>query len=178
MLHTLLIALAIIGSLAAIITLLIMMAKRQGRHRNKQLQDAYLAQLAQHNLNPEFSQVFDHRILALDTVRGVFVFVQQNEAQPFAVINLSDISDCKLWKDGVQISRKRGNRPEAVEEYISAVGLSFTRKSGVATNIPIYTEVLDGIEQKITLHKAAEQWVERITRALSAREMQVLKSAV
>ena len=167
MLHTLLIALAIIGSLAAVITLLIMITKRQGRQRNKQLQDAYLSQLAQHNLNPEFSQVFDHRILALDAGRGVFVFVQHNEAQPAAVIDLSDISDCKLWKDGVQISRKRGNRPEAVEEYINAVGLSFARKSGVAMNIPVYTEMLDGIEQKNTLHKAAEQWHQRIKTALA-----------
>lgn len=168
MLHTLLVAGAVIGSLAAIVAFLIYITKRQGHARTKRLKEEYSALLAQHNIQPSFSQVFDHRILALDARRGIFAFVQHDEALPDAVIEMGDISDCQLWKDGIQVSRAGGKRGETVEEYVSAVGLSFKRRSGIVINVPVYTEALDGVEEKIPLTKAAIQWLERLKTVLSA----------
>jgi hypothetical protein len=162
-----LIAGAVLGSLAAIVALLIYITKRQGRARTKRLREEYSALLAQHNIQPSFSQVFDHRILALDARRGVFAFVQHDEKLPEAIIEMAEIADCQLWKDGIQISRKAGKRGETVEEYVSAIGLSFKRKSGIVINVPIYTEALDGVKEKIPLTKAATQWLERLRAVLS-----------
>lgn len=173
MLHTLLIAAALLGGIAAIVGLLIYITKRQGRVRKRQLLEEYQTLLSQHNIQPDFAQVFDHRILALDTSRSVFAFVQHDETMPNAVIHMGDVADCSLWKDGIQISRKSGKHAESVEEYNSAVGLSFKRQSGVVVNIPVYTEVLDGIEEKIVLTKAAEQWLRRLTTILSGKNGQV-----
>lgn len=178
MLHTLLIVAALLGGIAAIAGLLIYITKRQGRARNRQLQEEYQTLLSQHNIQPDFTQVFDHRILALDTSRKVFAFVQYDEAMPNAVIDMADVADCKLWKDGIQISRKGGKRHESVEEYISAIGLSFKRRSGVLVNIPVYTEVLDGIEEKIALTKAADQWLRRLKAALSGTTGQLQQIAL
>jgi hypothetical protein len=162
MLHTLLIAAALIGSIAAIAGLLIYITKRQSRIRNQRLKDDYKALLAQHHIHPQFSQVFEHRILALDTSQQVFAFVQHDEALPSAVIHMAEVADCQLWKDGIQISHQRGKRGERVEEYVSAIGLSFKRRSGVVINVPVYTEALDGIEERIALTKAADQWLQRL----------------
>lgn len=178
MLHTLIIAIAIVGGIAAVIAFLIFITKRQGQRKNQQLQDSYSALLAQHNLQPDYSQFFEHRIFAFDAARRIFVFVQQDEDQPSAVIDLADVGDCRLWKDGVQIKRKGANRAESVEEYISAVGLSFSRKSGLVMNVPVYTEMLDGIEQKIALNKAADQWLQRIKTALAVSAEHRLQPAM
>lgn len=167
MLHTLLIAGAVLGSIAAIVGFLIYVTKRQDRARIQRLKDKYNFLLAQHNIQPEFSQVFEHRILALDTSRGIFAFVQQDESLPVAVIDMADVTDCQLWKDGIQINRTEGKHRERVEKYVSAIGLSFRRRSGIVVNVPIYTEALDGIEEKIALSKAAAQWLERL-RAISS----------
>lgn len=169
MLHTLLVAFAIVGGIAAIVFILIFIARRQGQRRNQQLLATYSALLEHHRLQPDFSEIFEHRVLALDTNQRVFIFTQNDEMLPSAIIDLDDIAGCRLWKDGVQISRKRSSRPESVEEYISAVGLSFQRKSGVILNVPVYTEPLDGIEQKIALCKAAEHWLQRLNGILSRR---------
>jgi hypothetical protein len=146
MLHTLLIALAVIASIGAIVALCIFVTRRQTRHRRHQLQDNYRTILVQHNVTPDFSQTFEHRIFAFDTTRAMFAFAQSSEEHPSGVIELSEVEECTLWKDGVQINKNGGTKASSVEEYVNALGLSFRQKSGVVTNIPVYTEVLDGIE--------------------------------
>ena len=166
MLHTLLIALALVGGIAAFVALCIFITRRQMRRKSQRLKDSYNVLLKQHNINPDFSQTFEHRIFAFDASRRVFAFVQNDEKLPSGVIELSDVAECQLWKDGVQISRK-GTRAAPVEEYINAVGLSFKGKDGIVKNVPVYSEILDGIEEKIALSKAADQWLKKINTALS-----------
>ncbi|MEO6830859.1 MAG: hypothetical protein ABI378_01435 [Chitinophagaceae bacterium] len=166
MLHTLLIALATIGSIAAILVFLMSITRRQKRKKMQHLKAEFHALLEQYQLHPDHSQFFEHRIFGLDSTAGVFVFVQDDEALPQAVIHLAEVQDCKLWKDGVEIKHKNGKQKETSEEYISAIGLSFHRKGGIITNVPVYTEVLDGILEKIPLHNIAEQWQLRIKNEL------------
>lgn len=166
MLHTLLIALATIGTIAAILFLLITFTRRQHRKKLQHLKADYHSLLEQHQLHPDHSQFFEHRIFALDSNAGVFVFVQDDESLPNAVIPLSEITDCRIWKDGVEIKRKIGKQKEVTEEYINAMGLSFHRKSGLVVKVPVYTEVLDGVLEKIPLSNIAEQWQLRIKNEL------------
>jgi hypothetical protein len=162
MINTTVISLIMIGSIAAIIAFLIFVARRQGQRRTQRLKAAYSTLLSQHGLAPDHVQVFEHRIFALDGSKQQFAFVQNDEHLSSGVIDLAEVVNCKLWKDGVQISRSGNSRAGSVEEHINAVGLSFIRKSGIVINVPIYSEQLDGIEQKIALNKAAAHWLRKI----------------
>lgn len=166
MLHTLLTALATIGIITAILVFLMAITRRQKRKKMQQLKADYNSLVELHQLHPDHSQVFEHRIFGLDTTAGVFVFVQHDDILPQAAISLAEVQDCKIWKDGVEINRKNGKIKEANEEYISAIGLAFHRRGGVVIKVPVYTEVLDGVLEKIPLHNIAEQWQLRIKNEL------------
>lgn len=168
MLHTLLIALAVVGGTAAIIFLCIFIARRESKRKKQRLLESYAALLAQHNINPDFSQTFEHRMFAFDANLRMFAFVQNDKILPSGVVDLSEVSECRIWKNGVQVSFN-SSRNQSVEEHISSVGLLFRHKNGNELIVPVYTEVLDGIEEKIKLSKAAEHWLSRITTAMSGK---------
>lgn len=168
MLHTLLVALAVVGGIAAFIFLCIFITRRQSKQKKQRLAESYESLLALHEINPDFSQTFEHRIFAFDSNRRIFAFVQNEDSFPWAVIELNDVSECKLWKSGIQISIKNKQNQNA-EEHISSIGLLFSYKNGTVIHVPFYTEVLDGIAEKLPLNKATEHWLSRLKAAMSEK---------
>jgi hypothetical protein len=168
MLHTLLIALILVGGIAAVTFVCIFIAKRQSKQKKERLLESHSEQLAQHNIKPDFSQIFEHRIFALDASRRIFAFVQNDEKLPSGVIELNDVAECRLWKTGLPIGSKVGRNRDA-EEFINSVSMLFSLNNGEMIHVPVYTEVLDGIEEKISLSKSADQWLSRIKLTLSGK---------
>lgn len=175
MLHTLLIAAAVIGTITAFILLLVFVTKRETRLRKQKLKDAYKTLLAQHNLLPDYSKEYEHRILAIDTTRQIFAFVQEDEKLSSVVVDLNELSDFRLWKDAVQLVNREKGRNTSVEEHVNSVGISFIRRNGDTTNVPVYTEAMDGIEDKAPLSKEAEDWIQRIKNVRKRQNIQSKK---
>jgi len=161
------VALAIIGSLTAIIYLLKFVSKKQAQARKQAIWDQYRTLLAQHNLSPEHFEEFPHRIFGLDTTRQHFIFVQHDPAQPHETLDLSEQRECKIATDGVKVSGTSHNGKPTNEFHVNCISLSFTSRSGVQINVPVYTEALDGIEQRKALQAKAEDWHHRIQQALA-----------
>lgn len=166
MLHTLLIALAIIGSLTAIIIGLIFITKRERSNLKKTLLDNYRIALTEHNIVPDKVQDLEHRILALDTSKKIFVCIQKGIDDSSAIIDLHDVKDCRIWKDGFKLSTDKPVRSSQAEEHTNIVALSFIRKSGIALNVPVYVEAIDGLFEKMPLIRVAEQWQQDIMAAI------------
>lgn len=173
MLHTILIALATIGGVTVLLIALMAVTRRQKRRKMEKLQQEYQQLIEANNLNPSYSQVFDHRILALDSKAGAFIFAQHDPQLPHGIIHLSEVQNCSLWKDGISISRSSKTNKSTTEEYINTIGLAFQRKgNNKPIHVPIYSEVLDGVLEKIPLHNIAEQWQLRIKNELDNLRMQ------
>lgn len=164
MIGTLLTALAVVGGTAATVFILLAVSRRKQQRKDQGLKDGYRALLAQHNLVPDHEQFFPNRICALDTTKGVLVFVQHDNVH--SVIELGDVLKCRRWKEGVQIRRSASSRNPESEEYVYSIGVSFFRRDGVVTTLPFYTEVIDGIASKIALSKATDHWLERLNKMI------------
>lgn len=165
---TLWVAVAVVGTLAAIIYFLKLVTKRQAQARNKKMWDHYRSLLAQHNLAPDHVEEFPHRIFGLDTERQHFVFVQHDPAQPYELLDLSEQRECRIMNSGVNVSSTTTGGKTHTEEHVNSISLAFTSRSGVRISVPVYTEALDGIEQRKALQEKAGLWHRRILQAMSS----------
>ncbi|MBS1615280.1 MAG: hypothetical protein JST06_04090 [Bacteroidetes bacterium] len=164
---TLWIALAIVGILATIIYLLKLVTHRQTKARKNAMWTHFRSLIAEHKIAPETVEEFRHRIFGLDTGKMHFLFVQHDPAQPYEVLNLSDQKDCRVVNSGVQVNISGKGGQSHTEEHVNAISLSFTSRSGVRINVPVYTEIIDGIEHRKQLQQQANNWQRRIHQVLS-----------
>lgn len=165
--HTLLIAIAMVCGIAAVAAILILITKRQARARKKALWEAFRTLQFQHNIEPDQVEELPHRIFGVDTLRKVFIFAQQDDARPTEVVQLDDVADCRLIKSGFTIDTGRGGKNHFTEQ-IKSIALQFILKNGGKTDIPIYAEMLDGMEAREDLRQTAERWQQRVESLLKA----------
>ena len=161
------IALIVVGALAAIVAILIAISKKEARAKMAVMRDAYKAVLAQNNLAPDQVDEFSHRIIGMDTQRKVFVAIQHDGTEtPYNVIPLADVADCKLQKSGLIIQTTRKNGTNVTEDHTDGIALSFMLRNGTSVDIPVYSEKLDGLTERIFLHRTAEKWQKLVRIAI------------
>ena len=161
------IALIVIGVLAAIVAALIAFSKKQARAKMAVMRDAYQAVLAENNLSTDQSDEFSHRIIGMDTRKQVFVAIQHNGNEtPYNVIPLADVTDCKLRKSGLSISTTRKNGSSTTEDHTDGIALAFFLRNGTSVDVPVYSEKLDGLTERIFLHRTAEKWQQLVKIAI------------
>ena len=161
---TLWVALAVVGCLAAILYALKYVTKQQALARKKALRNHYRSLLAQHNLSPDTEEEFPHRIFGLDASRRHFVLAQHDPAQPHEIIDLTEQHECRIQKGGVSVPASNGR----TEEHINKIAIAFTSRSGVRISVPVYTEALDGVEQRQHLEARADTWLKQLRQTMSA----------
>ncbi len=164
---TMWIALAVVGILAAIIYLLKFITQRQTKARKNAMWAHYKKLITDHKIAPDTVEEFRHRIFGLDSGKMHFIFVQHDAAQPHEVLDLSDQKDCRVVNSGVHVNVTGKGGKTQTEEHINAISLSFTSRSGVRIAVPVYTEIMDGIEHRQQLQQQASNWQRRIQQAMS-----------
>lgn len=153
---------AIILCISALVAALIIVTRKQRQKRRAQLRFDFDTLLSRHDLKATQVQEFEHRLIAIDTNQGVVAFVQDDITKPSAVVNLSDVSEIRIWKEGHrsgQTETASGMRPD---EHVASIGLAFSLRSGEREYLPIYSEILDGINERAALQKDAEEWLRRL----------------
>lgn len=165
---TLWVALALVGSLAAIIYFLKLVSRKQALARRNAIRARFNALLSQHNLSPEITEEFPHRILGLDSSQQRFIFTQEDPAQPHELIDLAEQRECRVVNSGVSVSTTDRGGKQKTEQHINLIGLAFTSRSGVRITVPLYTEALDGVDQRQHLQEKAGLWHRRMLQAMSA----------
>lgn len=156
------IAAAILLCIGALVATLIFVTKKQREKRREQLRFDFNTLLSRHDLQATQVQEFEHRLLAIDTNQGVVAFVQDDISKPSAVVNLSDVSEIRIWKEGYrsgQTETAGGMRPD---EHVASIGLAFSMRNGEREYLPLYSEILDGINERGALQKDAEEWLRRL----------------
>ena len=161
-----LVAIIVVGAIMAVVSIFVLISRRQARQKVAAMRGAYQALLQEHNHTPTEEEEFPHRILALDNVKRVLIAVQPASEKPYEVVPLIDIADCRVRKEGLSLKNKRGNGKSWTEDHINGISLSLLQINGHAIDVPIYSEILDGQEEKIILHQKAVKWQERIKAVL------------
>lgn len=171
MLHNVLIAVAILLSIAGLVAILIVVTRKQRRARRNILRDRFNAVLSGHGLQATQVQEFEHRMLALDASRSTIVFVQDDPHFPEAVVPLANVSEIRFWKDGQHVGHTETGKGLRPEEQVTALGISFTTTGGETIRLPFYTEILDGINERTALKNDAEEWLRRAETAHAIARM-------
>jgi type II secretory pathway pseudopilin PulG len=163
---TILVALILIGAIVAIVSILVLISRKQARQKAAVMRNAYQNLLQQHNLTPTQEEEFRHRILGLDSAKRVLVAIQPASEKPYEIVSLADVTDCRIHKEGLSLKNKRANGQSWTEDHVNSISLSLLQRNGHAIDVPVYSEILDGQEEKILLHQKAVKWQERINTVL------------
>jgi hypothetical protein len=172
MFQSIIIAVAIIASLAAIVAVLKLIAKRQAQAKKDAMRQTYHALVAQNNLEPELVEVFRHRMFALDATQKQFLFIEEEGAKDHRIVDLKAQRECRVMNSGHSISTTRKSGQTQTEEHINAISLVFTSADGSQVAVPVYTEAQDGIEERQQLKAKASKWqgiLEALIREIRVR---------
>lgn len=170
---TIFVALLVVASIVLVVSALVLVARKQTRARLAAMRAGYQELLRQHSLTATTEQEYSHRILGLDGLRKVLVAFQPASETGHIVLPLSEVSDCTVRKEGVALRHARRGSPASTEEYINGISLSLKLQDGRAVDVPMWSEVLDGLEEKTAMHKAAVTWQQRIRAALGRQTVVV-----
>lgn len=161
---TVFVAMLVIEGIVLIVSTLVLVSRKQTRNRLAAMRAGYQQLLLQHGLTPTAEQEYSHRILGLDAMRKVLVAYLPASETGHLVLPLSEVSDCSVRKEGIAL--RQGRHAGVTEEHVNGISLSLRLYDGRAVDVPIWSEVLDGLEEKTVMHKAALTWQHRIHIAL------------
>lgn len=163
---TLPIALIVIAVITAIVAALIIISKRNSRAQRTAMREAYQQLLSKFNIKPAVEEEFTNRIIGLDTSKKLFVAFLPTTDKGHEVVDLREVTDCKVRKEGLTVSRSTKVGRPAPDEYINGLSLSLLLRNGTAVDVPVYNEMVDGLEEKIRLCGVADNWAQRIRSSL------------
>ena len=162
----LILSLIIIGVIAAIVAALMAISRKDSRAKKSLLLNTYKSVLDRHKLTPDHVDEFRHRIIGMDMTKKVFVAVQHDAGEtPYNVIQLNDVTDCNVRKSGSTITTSR-QAGSFTDEFTDTIALSFVMRNGMAVDIPVYTDQLDGLAERIFLNQSAEKWRQLVRLAI------------
>lgn len=164
---TILIALGIVGPIAIIVALIAINSKREAAKRKSELLETFNRIVAEQNLTISVRDILKHRILAMDMVRGTLIFVQNHGEVKYDLIQLAMIDDCKIKRLGTRITEEKKSGRSVSEEHINEISLSLISAGKQVIDIPVYSELQDGLLERMDLAGVAEKWRNIIHNALT-----------
>ncbi len=152
--HILFIA-AVLVAIAIIVAIPVSISRKQARARKAVMKNAYAEVLTEHGLKPSVEDEFTHRIISLDTSKNVFVSMHHHgEETPFHVVRLDEVKECEI--------RKTGRTPGVARETNDGISLAFLLRNGTTVDVPVYSEIMDGLTGRIEMNRSAEKWQQLI----------------
>ena len=158
------VALAIVISIIVIIAMLVIRMRILTEGQRQQLDAAYTRNIREHGLNISDVQKLPNRILALDNTKRVVLYLNNSEGYVREdLVHLKKVSDSRIVE-------KRNHGGSAADASVREVVLSLLLKDGSEIGLPIYSQVHDGLNNRIPMARIAEHWQSRLKRALTARQ--------
>jgi hypothetical protein len=163
---TILIAIAIVAVIALVVLLVIIKSKQQAAKRKSEMQEVFDHMVAEEGLSISQKEILTNKILAIDELKMILLFVHNLNGVQYDVIQLATINDCKVTRKGTRIVENTKSGKPLSEEHISEIQLSLLLENRSVIDIPVYIEVYDGLLEKQNLTAVAEKWQDIIRKAL------------
>lgn len=155
---TMWIALGIVGFITLIVILVAIKSKSMATKRELKMLDIFNRIVADEKLIVTQKEILGNKILAIDEVQKIAVFVLNTGDVQYDIIQLAMINDCKIKSTGSRVVEKKKNGQTKAEEYVNEVSLSLIAANNSVKDVQIYNEVHDGILEKMALIAIAEKW--------------------
>ncbi len=161
-----LIALMVLGIVALVVVAITLKAKKQDVTRQQEMAETFRRIISDEHLHIHHISVLRHKILGIDELKMVLVFVQNHGDIRYDIIEFGNVHDCIVKK----ATRRRMGIPkmgnQLFEGHICGIDLSLQSDGKTVIDIPIYSEPRDGIKEKSNLTAVAEEWQGLIRNAL------------
>lgn len=153
--------------IAVIVLLFVGAGRRQSRLRKAAIMNEYNRIVSESGLYISFKEELANKILAFDAAKRMLVFVSGHGELKYDLIDLSGVSHCTVRKAGSRITLRHKSGKETTEEHISEVLLSFSYRDQTVAELPVYSEIHDGLMELLPLTAVAEQWQNRVQAFLT-----------
>ena len=145
---TILIAAIMLGIIGFVVLLFIMQSRRMNDKKKNEMLQVYNSLVTKNDLDILEEDKLANRILAIDPIKKVFVFVYNFSEPVYDIIRLDNSIVCKVKSTGSRIAIKKGKGQTLYEEHISDIYLSFMSKGNLIMDVPVYNEIHDGLLRK------------------------------
>lgn len=145
------------GSIAAIVFALIYKAKSDTKKQLQRLENK-VAEIASENKTSWSNQyVNKHRAFAWSTDKKMLFFMDfHNDQERTHLIDMTQVSHCNLIERSVGGFR---NKVESGDVNITSVDIEICFPNKECIALPMYTEIDDGLFERIRLTNKANHWI-------------------
>lgn len=154
---TIVIAAIIILTIAIVIILLNQSMKRQARNLQKRLTDRRLKLEQANNLTITTMDMYSQKLIGIDNNRNMLIFI--DGSNPLIQEKQIPIPEIKRTQIMMRSSKTNTSVPlGTLTQYITAVFVTLIMDSGEEIELPFYSEIQDGVEQRTVLVELAKKW--------------------
>ena len=163
---TILMTFIILSLIGIAVFFFVAQSRRTNRKRRNELLVVYDSIIVKNNLRITYENKLNNRILGLDIDKNIFVFVYDFGAIVKDIVQLNSSVTCKLKSVGMKIPTRKEKGKTIYEEHISEVYLSLSVNGTAIADVPMYSEIHDGILEKMNLLSLAEDWQQKIRNSV------------
>lgn len=162
---TLLISLFVLLPLAIIIMVILVNSKKRVKRKKNEMLDAYRKIVAESQLSITDEQVLYNKIMAIDPQKKVFIFLRNHDNPVYDVVYLDRLSGCQVERKGTTLNSRR-NGKLVPELHVNEIYMSLLLHDATVMNLQVYSEILDGQQEYVTLTKLAEDWGRKLSNII------------
>lgn len=164
---TYLIAIILIMSLIFIAGLFRYQSRKKSRIKRNKMQQIYDNTVSKHVLKPDHKEILANKIFAIDLSKKVLFFSYHFDDLKHDAIRLEDVKQCVVKMTGTK-TKQIGKAQKAVyEEQIDWVYISIILRNNTTVDIPVYSELYDGVLERVFLTSIADKWKKIINSAIT-----------
>jgi hypothetical protein len=173
MIHTILFALGIIFLIAVAIALIALYGRMATRKKKAELTDLYNHIVFNHSLDITIQDRFTNRLIAVDEVKKILLYIDNSQALNVQLIKLKDVAHCKIGNSGIEVIERKSQGRSALEDHSKDLSITIVLRNRSVIDLPIYNEMQDGPLQRSRLMDLAGTWVSRINTSIG-RSLQLI----
>ncbi len=145
--------------LAVIIAALVQLTRRDTRKKTKAMEEGLTIIANDKNLSFDKKEVFRNRLVAMDTIKELLVYVQLKDDKVEAdVVDMRQMNSCEVIQINAKQQEMNIKEHKSKYEHVTAVQLQFKGVHGIAFNIVFYNEIEDGAAEMLEYTQKAIAW--------------------
>jgi hypothetical protein len=159
---TLMIAAAIVITIAAAVILLLKFTKRDLARQEAEMRSAFEQVVDEQKLTISDKDGNRNTIIAIDELKMLLLFIKYTgNTVTYELIPLTRVTDCIVKRKCPPNSPERKD-----DEYLTETHLSFKLINNATIDLPVYKESQDGLYERAHLDEMARRWQSKIKRTL------------
>jgi len=165
--ETLVITIIILLCITLAIAAMMYKTKKEARKQLNLLKDKLATAAQQDKLLFDKQETYRNRIVALDSTKKVLVYIQLKDGETsYDIVPLKQVSGCKVMYMGNKIPIADGKGNAKTEQHVTEVILQLYAGSATIAAICFYSEIEDGLMEKLALSVKANEWCEQLNKLL------------